>query len=122
MTTPTQGMWRYATRDANIAGTEIPAGSRIVVMFASANRDESAFPNGDTFDPDRPDLFTHLAFGKGAHYCLGASLARLELRIALEELAARIGSFRLADTNSFDYHPSFLLRGLKRLDLEIEPA
>ena len=122
MTTPTQGMWRYATRDANIAGTEIPAGSRIVVMFASANRDESAFPNGDTFDPDRPDLFTHLAFGKGAHYCLGASLARLELRIALEELAARIDSFRLADTNSFDYHPSFLLRGLKRLDLEIEPA
>ena len=122
MTTPTQGFWRFAKNDVEVAGTKIPAGTRMVVMFASANRDESIFPNGDTFNPDRDDLFSHLAFGKGAHYCLGASLARLELRVALEELVKRIDSFELATTNNFDYLPSFMLRGLKSLEIEINPS
>lgn len=122
MTTPTQGFWRFAKRDVEVAGTKIAAGTRMVVMFASANRDESVFPNGDTFDPDRDDLFSHLAFGKGAHYCLGASLARLELRVALEELVKRIDSFELTAANNFDYLPSFMLRGLKSLEIEINPS
>ena len=67
-------------------------------------------------------MFSHLAFGKGAHYCLGASLARLELRVALEELVKRIDSFELATTNNFDYLPSFMLRGLKSLEIEINPS
>ena len=122
MTTPTQGFWRFAKRDVEVAGTKIAAGTRMVVMFASANRDESVFPDGDTFDPDRDDLFSHLAFGKGAHYCLGASLARLELRVALEELVKRIDSFELTAANNFDYLPSFMLRGLKSLEIEINPS
>ena len=122
MTTPTQGFWRFAKNDVEVAGTKIPAGTRMVVMFASANRDESIFPDGDTFDPDRDDLFSHLAFGKGAHYCLGASLARLELRVALEELVKRIDSYELTAANNFDYLPSFMLRGLKSLEIEINPA
>ena len=122
MTTPTQGFWRFAKRDVEVAGTKIAAGTRMVVMFASANRDESVFPNGDAFDPDRDDLFSHLAFGKGAHYCLGASLARLELRVALEELVKRIDSFELTAANNFDYLPSFMLRGLKSLEIEINPS
>ncbi|MDP6965079.1 MAG: cytochrome P450 [Acidimicrobiales bacterium] len=122
MTTPTQGFWRFAKNDVEVAGTKIPAGTRMVVMFASANRDASIFPDGDTFDPDRDDLFSHLAFGKGAHYCLGASLARLELRVALEELVKRIDSYELTAANNFDYLPSFMLRGLKSLEIEINPA
>ena len=122
MTTPTQGFWRFAKNDVEISGTKIPAGTRLVVMFASANRDENIFPDGNTFDPDRSDLFSHLAFGKGAHYCLGASLARLELRVALEELVKKIDSFELSESNDFEYLPSFMLRGLKSLEIEINPA
>ena len=122
MSSPTQGFWRFTKKDVEVAGTKIAKGTRMVVMFASANRDEKVFPDPDVFNPDRDNLFSHLAFGKGAHYCLGASLARLELRVALEELIKNIDSFVLADTNKFEYLPSFMLRGLKSLDLEINPS
>ncbi len=91
-------------------------------MFASANRDEALFPKGDTFDPDRAGLRDHLAFGKGIHFCLGAALSRLEGKVALEELARRLDSFTLAPSNSFEYFPSFLLRGLTRLDVDVVAA
>ena len=117
LTTPTQGMWRIATRDVEIEGFAIPKGSRIVIMFSAANRDESVFECPQAFDPDRPALGNHLAFGKGIHYCIGAPLSRLEGMVALEELSRRIASISLPDSNTFEYHPSFMLRGLKRLDL-----
>jgi cytochrome P450 len=119
LSTPTQGMWRKATRDITIDGTTIPAGGVVVVMFTSANRDGAVFDDPDGFDPGRDGLANHLAFGKGAHYCLGANLARMEARIALEELARRIPAFSLSARNSFDYLPSFMLRGLTELHLEI---
>ncbi len=122
LSTPTQGMWRITTRDVELGGVAIPAGRRIVLMYTSANRDERHFVDPDTFDPDRSNLVNHLAFGKGIHYCVGANLSRLEARVALEELSARVASFRLAESNSYEYHPSFMLRGLKRLDLELTPA
>ncbi|MGI9600244.1 MAG: cytochrome P450 [Acidimicrobiales bacterium] len=122
LATPTQGMWRIVRRDTELGGVSLPAGTRVVAMFTSANRDESLFDDPDTFDPDRDGLTNQIAFGKGVHYCLGANLSRLEGTIALEELSRRIESFTLADTNTFEYHPSFMLRGLKRLDLEITPA
>ena len=120
--TPTQGMWRIATRDHELAGVPIKKGDRLVAVFASANRDESLYPEPDAFDPDRDHLRDHLAFGKGIHYCLGANLSRLEARVAFEELSGRIESFTLGDGNDFGYLPSFLLRGLARLDVTVTPA
>ncbi len=122
LSAPTQGMWRITTRDVELGGVTIPAGHRIVIMFASANRDEAHFADPDSFDPDRANLTDHLAFGKGIHFCVGANLSRLEGKVALEELSTRIAEFRLADTNTFEYNPSFMLRGLKRLDIEFTAA
>ncbi len=122
LSTPTQGMFRISTKDHELEGVHIPKGARIVIVFASANRDEALFPDGDAFDPDRAGLRDHLAFGKGIHFCLGAALSRLEGKVALEELARRLDSFTLAESNGFEYFPSFLLRGLTRLDVDIVPA
>lgn len=123
LSTPTQGMFRIVTRDVELGGVKIPAGARMVIVFSSANRDEAVFgADPDGFDPDRPALGEHVAFGKGIHFCVGASLSRLEGRIALTELVKRLDSFTLADTNEFEVFPSFMLRGLKRLDLDIVPT
>ncbi len=122
LSTPTQGMWRIATRDHELGGVEIPKGARLVIVFASANRDGELYDDSDGFDPDRDNLRDHLAFGKGIHFCLGANLSRLEGRVALEELSRRIASINLPDSNEYRYFPSFMLRGLERLDVEFEPA
>jgi cytochrome P450 len=122
LSTPTQGMWRIATRDVTLGGVDIPKGARVVVVYSSANRDETVFVDPDEFDPTRSNVTDHLAFGKGTHFCVGANLSRLEGRVALEELAKRLDSFTLPDTNTFSYHPSFMLRGLTSLDLDIVPA
>jgi cytochrome P450 len=122
LSTPTQGMWRIVTRDVELGGVHIPAGSRLVVVYSAANRDPAVFADPDEFDPDRPELREHVAFGKGIHYCLGANLARLEGKVALEEIVRRLESFTLAESNRFDYFPSFMLRGLTRLEIEFTPA
>jgi cytochrome P450 len=82
---PTQGLSRVVTRDVELHGTTIPAGSRVHLLFASANRDERQFPNPDHFDINRSPN-QHLAFGFGSHYCIGASLARMEIKVGLAEL------------------------------------
>jgi cytochrome P450 len=122
LSTPTQGMFRIATKDHELAGVRIPKGARLVAVFASANRDEAIYENPDEFDPDRGALREHLAFGKGIHFCLGAALSRLEGRVALEELSRRLSSFSLVESSAIEYFPSFLLRGIMRLDLDIVPA
>ena len=122
LSTPTQGMFRIATKDHELDGVHIPKGARLVIVFASANRDESIYTEPDAFDPDRAGLREHLAFGKGIHFCLGAALSRLEGKVALEELARRLDTFSLPESNQFEYFPSFLLRGLTRLDVDIVPA
>jgi cytochrome P450 len=122
LSTPTQGMFRISTKDHELGGVHIPEGARMVIVFASANRDESLYPEPDDFDPDRDNLRDHLAFGKGIHFCLGAALSRLEGKVALEELSRRLESFSLPETNEFQYFPSFLLRGLTRLDVDVVPA
>ena len=91
---PAQGLFRTATRDAELSGITIPAGARIMAHFASANRDECIFSKADAFEPDRADLVRHIAFGKGIHFCIGAPLARLELSIALPALLKRLPNLR----------------------------
>ena len=85
---PVQGLSRVATRDTEVLGQRIRAGERIHMLFAAANRDPQVFPDPERFDPSR-DPNPHLSFGLGIHFCLGASLARMELRVALEELLTR---------------------------------
>ncbi len=122
LSTPTQGMFRVVTSDAQVAGVDIAAGSRIVAMFAAANRDPDVFDDPEAFRPGRDGALNHLAFGKGIHHCIGAALSRLEGKVAAEELARRLKTFALSDSNDFAYHPSFMLRGLKRLDITVEAA
>ena len=89
------------------------------VMFGSANRDERFFPDPDRFDPSRDNLREHVAFGRGAHFCIGAPLARLETRVCFEQLAERIESWSFAPGNRFEYEPSYILRGLATLELDV---
>lgn len=118
LSSPTQGIFRIATADVELGGVSIPARSTLVLVYGAANRDEALFDDAESFEPDRDRLKEHLAFGKGIHFCLGAALARLEARVALEELSRRVRSYHLADSNDYRYFPSFMLRGLQRLDLD----
>ena len=81
LSTPNQGMFRQVREDVVVEGVSIPAGSTLWLIFGSANRDETVFPDPDRFDPTRPNLKEHVAFGRGAHFCIGAPLARLEMRV-----------------------------------------
>jgi cytochrome P450 len=112
---PIQMVFRTATRDATVAGVRIPRGDRVAVLLGSANRDERRFPDPDRFDLDR-DTGGIVSFGFGKHFCLGASLARLEARVALEALAPRLPQLRL--TGERELLDSFLVRGPKQLELE----
>jgi cytochrome P450 len=120
MSSPNQGLFRYATVDAEIEGVAIPAGSKIWLMFGAANRDEGVFPAGEEFDATREHLNEHLAFGMGRHFCIGAPLSRLEGTVAFDELAKRLHLPAFAPGNSFEYEPSYVLRGLVQLDLLVE--
>jgi cytochrome P450 len=91
---PVPGLSRVTTRDVEIHGRKVPEGARVHMAFAAANRDERMFPRGEEFDPERASN-AHLAFSLGIHFCLGASLARTELKIALEELLARFPDYRV---------------------------
>lgn len=120
MSSPNQGLFRYATVDTEIAGRSIPAGSKIWLMFGAANRDERVFADGEAFDASRERLNEHLAFGMGRHFCIGAPLSRLEGTVAFDELAKRLYLPTFAPGNSFEYEPSYVLRGLVQLDLLVE--
>jgi cholest-4-en-3-one 26-monooxygenase len=91
--TPLNNFFRTATRDARIAGAGVRAGDRVILLYPSANRDESVFDDPDTFDIGRHPN-PHVAFGFGTHFCLGASLARLELRMLLTRLTRRLTNLR----------------------------
>ena len=93
LTSPVQGLARTTTRDVEVGGTSIPVGDKVLLGYGAANRDEREFgPTAEAFDVGR-DIARHLTFGYGAHHCLGASAARLQARIALEELLARCPDF-----------------------------
>lgn len=123
LSTPTASMWRRAKRDSALGGVEIPEGSMILLRYASANRDESVFPDPDRFDVTRENAGEHLAFGHGIHFCIGAILARKEMAVALRTALARLRDLRLAPGHPPPRHkPSVLLRGLAELHLDFEAA
>jgi cytochrome P450 len=104
---------RYVTKDVEHHGQTVPAGSALLLLTASANRDERKFEDGDTFDIHR-DIDRQLAFGYGIHFCLGSALARLEGRIALEEVLARFPSWEIDWDNAVQARTS-TVRGWERL-------
>ena len=106
---------RIATRDAEIGGVAVPAGAKILLLLGSGNRDDAAFPDGESFDIERTDAKRHLAFGNGAHFCMGAPLARLEMRIVLEELTRRLPGMRLVEGQDWEYVPTLTFRGVQKL-------
>ncbi|MEU4553829.1 cytochrome P450 [Micromonospora violae] len=112
---------RVATRDVELDGTLIPAGSTVCVWLAAANRDERRWPDPDTFDIDRPHA-TNLAWGRGIHHCLGSALARLEVTVALRTLLRRYPDLRLDREREVRFHPSLGILGPARLPILTSPA
>jgi cytochrome P450 len=116
--TPVQAFGRTATRDTEVHGTRLAEGDWVVLLYASANRDESVFgPTADRFDVTRAVDNAHLAFGFGEHACLGAALARLEGRVMLEELLARFPDYEV--TGEPRWTASTLVRGLESLPVRL---
>jgi cytochrome P450 len=114
--TPTMHMARNAVTDTEIGGQPIRAGDWVVMWYPSANRDEAVFPDAERFDVMRSPN-EHLAFGAGQHFCLGASMARLELKILFEELFKRAQHFEL--DGPVAQLSSYFIHGIKRMPLRI---
>jgi cytochrome P450 len=111
-----KGLLRVVTRDVEVAGTTIPAGSVVQLLYGSANHDESVFAQPRAFQPDRAGLAGHLAFGRGVHFCLGAPLARLELRVATQVLSRRFPRLRVA-TDPVTYLPALTTHTIAMLEV-----
>ncbi len=116
---PVQLTGRTAVRDTSVAGIEVPAGTTVLIMLGGANRDPEVFADPDRFDVGRANAHDHLAFSLGAHFCLGAQLARLEARVALRELYARYPDLRVAGTPV--RKQTQVLRGYEHLPVELGP-
>ena len=119
---------RMCQKTTVLGGVEIKAGTTILMSHMAANRDPRRFADPHRFDMDRPKAKEHLAFGRGAHTCIGSPLARREVAVSIERLLARMGNIRLSEahhgpegTHQFDYEPTYILRALKSLHLEFDP-
>jgi cytochrome P450 len=93
---PTHGLARMTSREVELAGTVLPAGAHVLIMYASANYDDREFPDPRAFDIERENLGRHLSFGGGIHRCVGAALARMEIKVFAQEIARRLDDIRLA--------------------------
>jgi len=119
--TPIKGHFRLVKKDTEVVGRPLPSGSRVMLLWASANRDDGEYPAADQFDLDRfSKTNLHFSFGYGIHHCLGAALGRAETRIALEALLARTKHIEFGPENDFRHVPSLLVRSLRKLELHTE--
>ena len=119
---PVQGLFRIAKQDVELKGVAVPAGARIMMRYAAANRDGKKYANPDAMDICRKNAGTQVGFGAGIHHCLGANLAREEMACSFLTLLERTENLRFAPGQSdFSHHPSLALRGLKQLQVEFDP-
>jgi len=125
---PVKGAGRLCVKTTTVGGVEIKAGTTLLVSHLAANRDPRRFPDPGTFDMDRPKLKEHLAFGRGAHTCIGSPLARNEVRVSLEQILSRLGNIRLSEEHhgpagnrKITYEPTYVLCAIKELYLEFDP-
>lgn len=112
---------RETTEDAVLGGVPLPKGAKLLIVQCSGNRDPGHFEAPDDFDIYRDNTADHLTFGYGAHQCMGKNIARMEMRIFLEEMTRRLPHLRLA-TQDFTYVPSLSFRGPEHLWVEWDPA
>ncbi len=118
---PVQGLYRFARKDVELHGVELPKGATIIVRYGAGNRDDRQYDNPDKIDLERKNPGAHLAFGMGNHHCLGAPLARRELYWGFKALTDNIAEMRFADDQTaFEYHPHYLLRAMIGLKIEFE--
>ena len=115
---PIRGFTRVATRDADIGGTVVPAGARVLLLYASANRDERRWDDPERFDVQR-DVAGQLGFGFGTHMCAGMHLARLEMASLVSALVRHVGRFSLGEPV---WAMNNVLRGLASLPVTVSPA
>jgi cytochrome P450 len=125
----TKTTFRLARRNTKIGAMQIPAGKKVVIAFAGANRDPRRWDNPKEFKLDRPKIKEHIAFGRGAHTCIGAPLARAEVAIILERFLANTSQIKLSEAKhgaagnrGLDYEPSYIIRGLTQMHLELAPG
>ena len=126
---PVKGDFRLARVPAVVGGVDIPAGTTVMVLNGAANRDPRRFADPAEFKVDRANAREHLTFGRGIHSCPGGPLARAEARVAVERLLARTADIRISerehgppDARRYQYVPTYILRGLRRLHLEFDPV
>lgn len=119
---------RMCQKTITLGGVEIKAGTTILMSHMAANRDPKRFENPNVFDMNRPKIKEHLAFGRGAHTCIGAPLARREVAVSIERLLARMGNIRLSEAHhgteanrKFFYEPTYILRAMRSLHLDFDP-
>jgi len=120
---PFRGHYRVVTRDTDLAGKQIPAGSHLLLAWPAANRDATVYDDPDQIRLDRPKPRHHVGFGWGIHLCVGAPLARVEAKVAIETLLARTRHFTVEHEQlPLRYHPSLVVRRLTALPLVLEPS
>lgn len=119
---PVQSEPRISVADATVGGVHVPAGSTVLLVLGSGNRDPERFTEADRFDIDRPrdQIKAHLGFGYGMHFCLGAPLARLEGTIGFRRLFDRLAEIRLAEGNDFAHIASTHFRALRSLHIDFD--
>ncbi len=120
-TSPVKNMCRTLTADTEFHGTSMTAGEKIMLMFESANFDESVFGDPQNFRIDR-NPNSHLAFGFGTHFCLGNQLARLELKIMMGKVLTRLPDLRLADENMLPLRAANFVSGLESMPVVFTPS
>jgi cytochrome P450 len=113
---PVQGLPRVTTEDTTLGGLPIPKGSLVFLGYASANRDDAKFESADDFSLDRKNVGHHLAFGSGIHRCIGAMLARMEIKVSMRQIIRRLDNINLAvPEHELAYAPSMIVRALVSL-------
>ena len=126
---PIKSNFRMARRTNKIGDVDVPAGTSVLVMNGAANRDPRRFEHPDEFRLDRPNILQHIAFGRGAHTCPGAPIARAEVRVSLKRILERMADIRLSEgvhgpagDRRFTWDRTFLFRRLNELHLEFTPV
>lgn len=118
--TSTFAFRKRATRDTTIEGVTIPEGAHVLVLLGSANHDDAVFTNPQEFDPHRENMHNNMVFGRGIHYCIGAPLARVEMKVVLTELLTVLPTLRLQKDDPIQYLPNLIMRAPTQLHVEWE--
>jgi cytochrome P450 len=128
MDAPVKSQFRLAKKNTKIGDMDVPAGTTVMVCPGAVNRDPARFENPHEFDLDRKNVREHIAFGRGVHSCPGGPLARVEGRVSMERILDRMGDIRIDDekhgpagSRSYDYEPTFILRGLTQINIQFTP-